>query len=60
MFELADRLVGIYKTYDATKSITINPKKFDDAVNGHRVSVEESSSKALVRPVLADSTNTRA
>jgi len=27
MFELADRLVGIYKTHDVTKSITINPKK---------------------------------
>lgn len=27
MFELADRLVGIYKTSDVTKSITINPKK---------------------------------
>jgi hypothetical protein len=27
MFELADRLVGIYKTLDVTKSITINPKK---------------------------------
>jgi hypothetical protein len=26
MFELADRLVGIYKTHDVTKSITINPK----------------------------------
>merc|ERR1712240_62326 len=25
MFELADRLVGIYKTYDCTKSVTINP-----------------------------------
>lgn len=28
MFELADRLVGIYKTYDASKSIAINPKSF--------------------------------
>lgn len=28
MFELADRLVGIYKTYNATKSVTINPGKF--------------------------------
>merc|ERR1711981_372350 len=28
MFELADRLVGIYKTHDATKSITINPSQF--------------------------------
>lgn len=27
MFELADRLIGIYKTYDCTKSVTINPKK---------------------------------
>ena len=25
MFELADRLVGIFKTYNATKSVTINP-----------------------------------
>lgn len=28
MFELADRLVGIYKTNDHTKSITISPKLF--------------------------------
>ena len=28
MFELADRLVGIYKTYNASKSIAINPKAF--------------------------------
>ena len=34
MFELADRLVGIYKTHDATKSITINPRTFDMAVCG--------------------------
>lgn len=27
MFELADRLVGIYKTYNATKSVTINPSE---------------------------------
>jgi len=28
MFELADRLVGIYKTHDCTKSVTINPTSF--------------------------------
>ena len=28
MFELADRLVGIYKTNNCTKSVTINPKAF--------------------------------
>jgi structural maintenance of chromosome 4 len=27
MFELADRLVGIYKTYHCTKSVTINPHR---------------------------------
>jgi hypothetical protein len=25
MFELADKLVGIYKTNDVTKTITVNP-----------------------------------
>ncbi|GAA0146311.1 hypothetical protein LIER_06300 [Lithospermum erythrorhizon] len=29
MFELADRLVGIYKTDNCTKSITINPGSFE-------------------------------
>jgi structural maintenance of chromosome 4 len=27
MFELADRLIGVYKTENATKSVTINPQK---------------------------------
>ena len=26
MFEIADRLIGIYKTYNTTKSVPINPK----------------------------------
>jgi len=30
VFELADRLVGIYKTNDCTKSITIDPKAFSN------------------------------
>lgn len=30
MFELADRLVGIYKTNNCTKSITIDPKAFSN------------------------------
>lgn len=28
MFEIADRLVGIYKTNNCTGSVTINPKEF--------------------------------
>ena len=35
MFELADRLVGIYKTHDATKSVTINPKLFANMPTSH-------------------------
>lgn len=26
MFELANRLIGIYKTYDITKCLTFNPE----------------------------------
>uniref|UniRef100_A0A2P2HWI0 Structural maintenance of chromosomes protein n=1 Tax=Hirondellea gigas TaxID=1518452 RepID=A0A2P2HWI0_9CRUS len=30
MFELADRLIGIYKTYNCTKTVTINPGLYDN------------------------------
>ena len=33
MFELADRLVGIYKTYNCTKTVTINPGKIASAAS---------------------------
>lgn len=33
MFELADRLVGIYKTHNTTKSVAINPNSIDKRVN---------------------------
>jgi len=36
MFELADRLVGIYKTNNCTKRITIDPKAFSNKVAGSR------------------------
>ncbi|KAB0799073.1 hypothetical protein PPYR_06953 [Photinus pyralis] len=29
MFELSDHLIGIYKTFNCTKSITINPRVYD-------------------------------
>ena len=32
MFELADRLVGIYKTDNCTKSVTINPHLIEETV----------------------------
>lgn len=32
MFELADRLVGIYKTDNTTKSVTIDPYKIAQGI----------------------------
>ena len=32
MFELADRLVGIYKTDNCTKSVTIDPNKLSQGI----------------------------
>ena len=49
MFELADRLVGIYKTHNASKSIAINPKSFILPAN------KRSSRKSTT--ALADATN---
>mmetsp|Transcript_32490 Transcript_32490/g.29322 ORF Transcript_32490/g.29322 Transcript_32490/m.29322 type:complete len:269 (-) Transcript_32490:296-1102(-) len=33
MFELADKLVGVYKTNDCTKTIAINPSKIEKKIN---------------------------
>jgi hypothetical protein len=33
MFELADKLVGIYKTHDVTQTITINPNAMLRKIN---------------------------
>jgi hypothetical protein len=32
MFELAEKLVGIYKTFDITKTVTINPNKLKNKI----------------------------
>jgi len=50
MFELADRLVGIYKTNDATKSVTINPRTFAESTAGKLVNKTQ-------RPPLSNTTN---
>ncbi|KAF7268607.1 hypothetical protein GWI33_018297 [Rhynchophorus ferrugineus] len=42
MFELCDNLVGIYKTYNTTKTITINPKLYD---NDRPNSVEDNGGR---------------
>ena len=51
MFELADRLVGIYKTNNCTKSVSINPKAF--GVNCLQNGMVPTT------PALADTTNAR-
>ncbi len=54
MFELADRLVGIYKTHNASKSIAINPKSF--VLGAKKGTSRNSAAPALP---LADATNNR-
>lgn len=42
MFELANRLVGIYKTNDTTKSVTINPHCFESVIEESNKTEEEN------------------
>ncbi len=56
MFELADRLVGIYKTHDATKSVTINPKLFDTTTTSVVLPIMTSSS-STVKPTTTTTSN---
>lgn len=73
MFELADRLVGIYKTNDATKSVTIDPRHFEESCAGTKIkgkqkhlldgeSVESPQSEVAqqAKRALADVTNIQA
>lgn len=63
MFELADRLVGIYKTYNATKSVTINPTKIIEDSRENNTTTTTSSQKStptanhtfVATPVVAES-----
>ena len=52
MFELADRLVGIYKTNNCTKSVTINPKAFGKAAR-----LTNNNNSAATATVMGDRTN---
>ncbi|KAK3932165.1 Structural maintenance of chromosomes protein 4 [Frankliniella fusca] len=42
MFELADTLVGIFKTYNATKTVTINPKHYGSVDPGRLLTALEN------------------
>lgn len=45
MFELADHLIGIYKTYNITKSLTINPQQYNKKPSNGIVSSQIIASK---------------
>ena len=57
MFELADRLVGIYKTENCTKSVTLNPHLLEEAVappsQPNLTVIQPGPAKTISRSVLA-------
>ena len=46
MFDLAQKMVGIYKTHDITKTLTINPLQIMAEVEKRRKIVESSNQEA--------------
>jgi len=50
MFELADRLVGIYKTFNCTKSVTINPHLLEIAGSQAPLNMQTPSRSILGPP----------
>lgn len=42
MFELADKLVGIYKTHDVTQTITINPNAIWNKIQAQKAAMKPS------------------
>ena len=70
MYELADRLVGIYKTHNCTKSVAINPQTIEDkridrrtvalsSTHSHNVEPSSQSSKANERTTEETAENTK-
>ncbi|KAG9399497.1 Structural maintenance of chromosomes protein 4 [Aphanomyces cochlioides] len=55
MFELADRLVGIYKTNNTTKSVTINPKHYASAAAPNEPMTPHTPMRTPHRPIPASS-----
>ena len=56
MFELADRMVGVYKTHNSTKSVTINPKEFAAALSADGAAAAPAAPAAAT---LGDATNSQ-
>lgn len=56
MFELADRLVGIYKTNNCTKSVTINPRSYTRKSKERSSTDKQQGASSLSTP-FKDKTN---
>uniref|UniRef100_A0A915KFY6 RecF/RecN/SMC N-terminal domain-containing protein n=1 Tax=Romanomermis culicivorax TaxID=13658 RepID=A0A915KFY6_ROMCU len=59
MFELCDRLVGIYKTYNCTKSVTFDPEKVALKPAANKTQDDQGLARKLnVDPPIAEKTAT--
>ena len=55
MFELADKLVGIYKTHDVTQTITINPTLIWANIQATKLEKQEDEDKENIQqPMIAE------
>ena len=57
MFELADRLVGIYKTNNTTKTVAINPGAFSVGAGGKKPAAEGGAEAAADAENVASAAN---
>ncbi|CAI4228664.1 unnamed protein product [Auanema sp. JU1783] len=48
MFELGDRLIGIYKTNDCTKNVVVDPKQIMEHAKKYKKTLDEMHSKVSV------------
>lgn len=55
MFELCDNLIGIYKTYNCTKTITIDPRIYDKKEN--RIENRENTQNQTNRDITVRNSN---
>ena len=40
MFDLSQKMVGIYKTHDVTKTLTITPKMLEDTIQTNKENLD--------------------
>ncbi|CAG9833958.1 unnamed protein product [Diabrotica balteata] len=58
MFELCDNLIGIYKTYDCTKSITIDPRVYDEQTKQNEKRMSHGSTNEETRRTIEATSGT--